>query len=281
MNYIRHLNHVLECFIEDDNILPRHISMYMALFHLWNKLKFVNTIRFARSELMPLSKIGSLKYYHLTLRELDEWGYIQYYPSKSIYKGSGVTIITCVTSETSSGTTSETSSASSTATSSESSTGTSSDTSTEISGETTGEALLINPNKTVLNPLNTTNKPVINNRECARDTPAQIIPLVVSEFELEKVNHKDANTKKRFQKPSVSELESYFQSKEVAPKEAQRFFNHFEFNGWKVGGKSPMKDWKAAVRNWILNMAKYQVPKIENEQNYLSTSNDKDYAEPL
>jgi len=280
MNYIRHLNHVLECFIEDERILPRHISMYMALFHLWNKLKFVNTIQFARSELMPLSKIGSLKYYHLTLRELDEWGYIQYHPSKSIYKGSGVTIITCVTNETSSGitsaTTSEASGAGSTATSSESSTGTNS----VRTGETTSEALLINTKKTVLNPLNN-DKLLINKRDCARDTPIQTFSSDALYSEEKKVDHADTNAKKHFQKPSVSELESYFKTKEVAPMEAQRFFNHFESNGWKVGGKSPMKDWKAAVRNWILNMTKYQGSKAGSEQNPLSTSNDKDYAEPL
>ena len=35
------------------------------------------------------------------------------------------------------------------------------------------------------------------------------------------------------------------------PKEAEKFFDHFEANGWKVGGKTPMKDWKAAARNWM------------------------------
>ena len=29
----------------------------------------------------------------------------------------------------------------------------------------------------------------------------------------------------------------------------ESWFDHFEANGWKVGGKAPMKDWKAAMRN--------------------------------
>lgn len=37
------------------------------------------------------------------------------------------------------------------------------------------------------------------------------------------------------------------------PDEAQKFFDYFSSNGWKVGGKAPMKDWKAAARNWIRN----------------------------
>jgi hypothetical protein len=27
------------------------------------------------------------------------------------------------------------------------------------------------------------------------------------------------------------------------------WFDHFEANGWKVGGKAAMKDWQAALRN--------------------------------
>ena len=33
-------------------------------------------------------------------------------------------------------------------------------------------------------------------------------------------------------------------------REAEKFCDHFSSNGWKVGGKTPMKDWKAALRNW-------------------------------
>jgi hypothetical protein len=32
---------------------------------------------------------------------------------------------------------------------------------------------------------------------------------------------------------------------------AERFHDHFASNGWKVGGRAPMKDWKAALRNWV------------------------------
>lgn len=35
--------------------------------------------------------------------------------------------------------------------------------------------------------------------------------------------------------------------------EAQKFYDYFSSNGWKVGGKAVMKDWKAACRNWIRN----------------------------
>lgn len=35
--------------------------------------------------------------------------------------------------------------------------------------------------------------------------------------------------------------------------DAQRFVDYYTANGWKVGGKAPMRDWKATVRNWHNN----------------------------
>ena len=34
--------------------------------------------------------------------------------------------------------------------------------------------------------------------------------------------------------------------------DASYFYDYYESNGWCVG-KKPMKDWKAAVRNWMRN----------------------------
>ncbi|MCT4646474.1 MAG: hypothetical protein N4A74_15905 [Carboxylicivirga sp.] len=269
MNYIRHLNHVLESFSEDKHILPRHISMYMALFFLWNRFQFPKVIYFNRSELMPLSKIGSMKYYHLTLNELDQWNYLHYQPSKSAYKSSCVTM-TCFNSDTCSGTSSDRS----TGTCSGTSTGTSASASTETSTEPSGEAININTNKTLLNNLNS-KETITNYSEQAQAAHPAIHPSESSDQKNE-----SSKRSERFQKPALQELESYFQSKGVPGTEAERFFNHFESKGWKVGAKSPMKDWKAAVRNWILNMKKFRSDKIENA-NPLATDNDKDYGEAL
>lgn len=41
----------------------------------------------------------------------------------------------------------------------------------------------------------------------------------------------------------------------LPPVEAQRYWDYYQSNGWKVG-RNPMKDWKAAVRNWQRNADK-------------------------
>ena len=57
------------------------------------------------------------------------------------------------------------------------------------------------------------------------------------------------STQKRFIKPSLDEVKAYCQERENNI-DAEHFIDYYESNGWKVGGKSAMKDWKAAVRNW-------------------------------
>lgn len=56
---------------------------------------------------------------------------------------------------------------------------------------------------------------------------------------------------RRFVKPTLAEVTAYCQERgnHVTP---QAFLDYYESNGWRVGGKSPMKDWRAAVRTWEL-----------------------------
>lgn len=36
----------------------------------------------------------------------------------------------------------------------------------------------------------------------------------------------------------------------ISADECAKFFDHFEANGWKQGGKTPLRSWQAALRNW-------------------------------
>lgn len=60
-------------------------------------------------------------------------------------------------------------------------------------------------------------------------------------------------SKKRFSKPSVVEIQTYVVEIEAGI-QAEAFFDYYETKGWIVG-KSPMKDWKAAVRTWKRNQS--------------------------
>ena len=64
------------------------------------------------------------------------------------------------------------------------------------------------------------------------------------------LNTKESSTKnnKRFVRPTVEEVAEYIREKGYHI-DAEAFIDHYNSNGWKVG-KTPMKDWKATVRNW-------------------------------
>jgi hypothetical protein len=86
--------------------------------------------------------------------------------------------------------------------------------------------------------------------------------------------------------PALEEISKYFQEQNSTEVEAQKFFNHFQSNGWKVGGKAPMKDWQAAVGNWILNIPQFSPqPKITVQKQptpgNLNATTGKNYSEPL
>lgn len=91
-----------------------------------------------------------------------------------------------------------------------------------------------------------------NVRQISDKTP----PEIEIEIELEKdiEIEKDSSAKstttkrKRFEKPTLSQIEQYCIERNNTVN-AEQFFDHYESNGWKVG-KNSMKDWKAAVRTW-------------------------------
>ena len=68
---------------------------------------------------------------------------------------------------------------------------------------------------------------------------------------------KKATSQKRFEKPAVEQVSAYMISRGFdigkASDQAEAFVDHFEANGWRIGGRAPMKNWRAAVRTWIRN----------------------------
>ena len=91
MNYIRHLNGFFERLAEDERLSSYHISLYIALFQLWNANRFSDQFTISRTEVMQLARIGSANTYARCMKELTDWGYITYQPSSNLHSGSKVT----------------------------------------------------------------------------------------------------------------------------------------------------------------------------------------------
>lgn len=66
-------------------------------------------------------------------------------------------------------------------------------------------------------------------------------------------------TKEKFTKPTLEEIKTYFAEKGYEG-ESERFYDFYSSKGWMVG-KNPMKDWRAAVRNWVRGKEPQQILK--------------------
>lgn len=53
----------------------------------------------------------------------------------------------------------------------------------------------------------------------------------------------------KFKKPTKEEIKAFALKEKLRTDCINRFYNHYESNGWRVG-KNPMKNWQASYRNW-------------------------------
>lgn len=80
------------------------------------------------------------------------------------------------------------------------------------------------------------------------DSDTEIDSEIEPEIGIDSERLRSGESKKRFRPPTVEEVEAYcFERNNKV--DAERFVDYYTANGWRVG-KNPMKDWKAAVRNW-------------------------------
>jgi len=166
---------------------------------------------------MQLSKIGSANTYTRCLKQLDEWGYIQYLPSYNPTKGSLVNLYTF-------------------------------DNRSDKGSETVV-------------------RPSINSRNYTNSKTT-----------------KTKRVKTAFSPPPLDEVKEFFQEIESTSDQAEQFYNHFESNGWLVGGKAKMKDWKAAARNWVKRSTRFHQVPVERSRDgarNLNAPSNTNYSTPL
>jgi hypothetical protein len=282
MNYIKHLAGFFDRVAGDARLNPTHVSMYVSMFQLWNANRFQNPISIARSELMLISKISGKTTYHKCLKELSEFGYIRYDPSYNPMKGSLVYLFSFERegvkrkpgNRTGIGT---------------------GDGQVEDSSRIrigTGAGQVPGP---FINSINFSKQENIVNGEQQNsdgdgngegygDGDGEGLPSLGEAQRGDGYGNGNGalQRKKKNTPDSLEEVIEYFAARGHAVQEAERYYNHFCSNGWLVGGKAPMKDWKAAARNWMLNIKTYNNgPKPSLHPGNLHTTTDKNYSEPL
>lgn len=285
MNYIKHLTGFFEKVSTDYDLNPTHISLYMAIFQLWNQNRFQNPISISRDELMRISKIASTATYHKCIKELQEREYIEYNPSFNPFKGSTLNVLNLdfYTKPIAKKDIKKIKNKAK----------------TQLEFNLVNEQVDKQVNEQAVNKYQTSAKhvPYINNTNSINIANEQIQKNKRKEIKNKEDTEQKEIQKKRYEKknkieqsipPDKNEVIAYFKEKNTPTIEAEKFYNHFESNGWLVGGKTKMKNWKAAIRNWILNSQNFSKQATQNfsgtnkpQPQHLQTSIHKNYGEPL
>lgn len=246
MNYIKHINGVLQQFNGDSRLNPTHISLYIALFQLWNIHHFPEVFFIAREEVMKKSKIGSIATYHRCLRNLNDWKYIDYLPSHNPYKGSEIKMFIF-----------------------------------EISGEQDVNESETSPEQ-VVNKYETSSEQVVNKYETSPEQ-ALVSNINMIKHDLNMIKH-NKNINKHAMPENYFEVFNFFKNENKPEAEALQFFNYYQSKSWKVGDDTEMKSWKAVAKSWIRKSESSKTfkdyPETSN-QDYLKTNQNKDYGQPL
>ena len=78
---------------------------------------------------------------------------------------------------------------------------------------------------------------------------------------MEEDKEKDKKGDARGKPESRFEVDAYAAEIGMSKADVDSWFDHFEANGWKVGGKAAMKDWQAALRNGQRRAPSFSTPK--------------------
>ncbi|SDX74517.1 hypothetical protein [Flavobacterium degerlachei] len=312
MNYIKHLTGFFNKINYETNLNPTHISLYLALFQCWNVNRFKNPTGISREEIMKASKINSKATYHKCMKELELLGFMVYNPTFNPHSCSNI-IMTNFSEEvkTISKIPQPTHSKNEpvhnlTKTKNE-----------QVIEQVNEQLYIYNKKQTVKNNLNNTkidiekilrNEPVQNlnpivipkekeiKADCARQKLPEFADTNKKQNESGQQKEKSCAKKEKTIEldlifdttpPSLEMILEYFSFKESSQMEANKFFNYYSSIGWLIGGKTKMKDWKAAARNWMLNTAKFATNTSKTDYNsqpkpmHLHTATQKNYDEPL
>lgn len=229
INYIQHFNAFLEISQSDRRLTGNHISLYVALFSIWNQAFFENPFKLNRAKALRISHIGSCNTYNKCIKDLEKFGYINYF--RSIRNGKPGSVIIVLLSP--------------------------------IVIRKSDPRASVNTEQVDVKsapPADANMRPYINN---------------TNSINKERGNAPPPNKK---QKPeNLDEVKAFFHELKYPESEAEKFFHHYDANGWLQGGKIPIKNWPAAAQKWILNI--HPTQPLKNGK--LHTNQNKSYSDPL
>jgi hypothetical protein len=294
MNYIKHLTGFFNKINYETNLNPTHISLYLALFQCWNVNRFKNPTGISREEIMKASKINSKATYHKCMRELELLGFMVYNPTFNPHSSSTIIMTNLSEKEKTISKIPQP-----THSKNEPVHNLTESKSEQVIEQVNEPLYIYNKKQTVKN--NSNNIKIDVDKNSINQPVQNLNPLIIpkeKEIKTESAQQKEKSCAKKEKAveldlffdttpPSLEMTLEYFSFKESSLTEANKFFNYYSSIGWLIGGKTKMKDWKAAARNWMLNTVKFAANAPKSDYNsqpkpmHLHTATQKNYDEPL
>lgn len=309
MNYIKHMNQVFQKFCQDHRLNPNHISLYLALFQEWNANRFAKKTFISRREVMKKSKIRSRTTYNRCMTQLNNWGYIDYHPSRDAFRGSIVEMIkpekllkldfetngleinrTPADGNTNSKTATKASSEKADLTRSATK-----EKASKVDSEPKDDQKLVHAcskdGQKMVQGCSQDDQKMIqgclqHGQNLVQGCLQHDQKMVSNINKYKPINrNKHINSLVLGKPKSEQEVLDFFRFKKWKVVEGQKFYNHYQSIGWKKGGTTPLTDWQAAAESWVLRGAELRALKIPaiktKNQDHLKTTKNKQYDEPL
>ena len=272
--------------------------------------RFQNPLSITREEVMSICGIGSKNTYHKCLRELHQFGYIFYRPSPDKFHRSSVNIVRLDQSN----------SVEDVSQLKLFSLQTEAKNEMDNSGASVSKVVQVEENNGIKS--DTVSVPLLTAVGPTFDTvPVPYLGLIIHKLNYkqereensltQKIFSKNKNLQKainnfsaapkivpfgprqndrqnhdaseKFQQPLLDQVISFFETNQYPLTEGHKFFNHYNSNGWQVGGKAPMHNWQSSAHKWMLNTGNFiSVQNVRNgQQEDFDTGTGKNYSQPL
>jgi hypothetical protein len=275
-NYIRHLNAFFAQVRKEHRLHANHVSLYLALFQVWNCHRFQNPFPVLREEVMSLSCIGSRATYVRCLKHLHHCGYISYVPAKQAYAASYVSIVPLAGF---------------------------------LADACSGQLFLFGNDKAgTMRPKSEPqhllksephmwpgigprsgpkvghfNKHINNSKQEGENRLPP--PAKKSKHETGNPQGNPGMPGATRALPALPEVKEFFGVHGYPAVEAGKFFHHYQANGWRQGGKTLITNWQAAAHKWILNIHAQKCHDTHTKQSTrsgnLHSNENKSYSDPL
>lgn len=96
------------------------------------------------------------------------------------------------------------------------------------------------------------------------------------------MNKPITNSNKAKLPKNKNEVLIFFEKQKWPVLEGEKFFNHYNGIGWKIGGKIEITDWHSTAENWMLKSKEIETAKaVSQNRDNLKTSKIKNYGQPL